>query len=558
MKYFYTIIIIYSCFILYAQALWADTPKTAMKNYLYAYSYEQKAQFMEASHYYEKILSVQGQNPEEKADIQNRYFINILKSGAIKKALKIAQTEKDLSKQSQQYAQLLLLAHAIKQNTWQRTRTAPALLNEGHWGKILQNYINVWGLVSQGNIEQALTLLQDDDDNPYYKEQKLFHLVSIHLLQKQYVQAENILTEHKKPLTLTHSLFQLYIRALAYQKKYDEAISIIDQRLSLDPDTPYYDLQYEKKLLQKNKAPQLWITNGAEGLSYSIYDLTTDLYKDFGQILLPYMQIALYLNPKHVRMYDDVASLYILLQNTKQASHYMKDISVHSPAYIKVRLLLSDHYQKNKQLEKSYQILQELYQQYPDDTQISFALSQYYNQQEKWQKSLKILNDMAKNIHENQPKNWLLYFRRAIAYERINQWEKAEKDFLQAIDLRPHDPSILNYLGYSWIDRNMHLDKAFDMLKKAVDKQPTSGFIQDSLGWAYFKLKRYDEALQPMEKAIYYEPMDPIITDHMGDVYWHLNRKREAYYMWNRALLFKPEEALKEKIQQKIKRGYTH
>ncbi len=114
---------------------------------------------------------------------------------------------------------------------------------------------------------------------------------------------------------------------------------------------------------------------------------------------------------------------------------------------------------------------------------------------------------------------------------------------------------MLNYLGYSLVDRGEKLDEALDMIKRAVAARPDSGAILDSLAWAYFRLGRYAEALKPMEQASLLEPVDPVVTDHLGDVYWSVGRTREAQFQWRRALSYKPLETDAIRIRKKLDQG---
>jgi len=120
--------------------------------------------------------------------------------------------------------------------------------------------------------------------------------------------------------------------------------------------------------------------------------------------------------------------------------------------------------------------------------------------------------------------------------ERLKQWGKAEPSFNKALELYPDQPQVLNYLGYSWVDMGIHLDRALDMIKKAVELRPQDGYIVDSLGWAYYKLGRYDEAVVELEKAVKLRPEDPTINDHMGDAYWRVGRQLEATFQWHHAI----------------------
>ncbi|MHA1543900.1 MAG: tetratricopeptide repeat protein [Alphaproteobacteria bacterium] len=151
--------------------------------------------------------------------------------------------------------------------------------------------------------------------------------------------------------------------------------------------------------------------------------------------------------------------------------------------------------------------------------------------------------------------DWFLLFTRGISYERLDMWEKAEADFLKALEFQPDEPDILNYLGYSWIDRGMNLEAGRKMIEKAVAQRPDNGFILDSLGWAQYLMGEYEEAVENLERAVTLEPGDPTLNDHLGDAYWRVGREREARFQWDHALKLEPEKDVLEKLNNKLISG---
>jgi tetratricopeptide (TPR) repeat protein len=150
---------------------------------------------------------------------------------------------------------------------------------------------------------------------------------------------------------------------------------------------------------------------------------------------------------------------------------------------------------------------------------------------------------------------WRLFYYRGVAYEQNKRWTEAEADLKRALSLNPEQPSVLNYLGYSWVDRGVNLDLALKLIQKAVRLKPTDGYIVDSLGWAYFKLGRYPDAVQTMEAAVQLSGGDATINDHLGDVYWTVGRKREAVFQWTYARDSSPDKDLLPKLLEKLKHG---
>ena len=152
---------------------------------------------------------------------------------------------------------------------------------------------------------------------------------------------------------------------------------------------------------------------------------------------------------------------------------------------------------------------------------------------------------------------WRVYFLRAIAYERTLRWKEAEADFLYALELSPDQPSVLNYLGYSWVTLGRNATQARALIEKAVELDPDNGYIIDSLGWVYYLQEAYEPAVELLEKALFLVPDNAVISDHLGDAYWRTGREREARYQWRSALLLDPEgtEIRPAYLQEKLQKG---
>ena len=153
------------------------------------------------------------------------------------------------------------------------------------------------------------------------------------------------------------------------------------------------------------------------------------------------------------------------------------------------------------------------------------------------------------------PDRWSLFYDRGVALERAGQWPRAEADLLHALELKAEQPLVLNYLGYSWVDRGENLDRGLKMIEKAVELRPEDGYIVDSLGWARYRLGDYAAAVEQLEKATELVPEDPTINDHLGDAYWQTGRLVEARYQWRRALQLGPQENDVKPIEAKLERG---
>ena len=151
--------------------------------------------------------------------------------------------------------------------------------------------------------------------------------------------------------------------------------------------------------------------------------------------------------------------------------------------------------------------------------------------------------------------HWRLYYGRGIAFERTRRWSRAERDFLKALEFVPDQAYVLNYLGYSWVDRGERYERAEEMIARAVELRPRDGYIVDSLGWVYFRTGRYRKAVEQLERAAALEPLDPVVNEHLGDAYWKVGRRLEAGFQWRRALDFDPDPERVEGLRRRLDCG---
>ena len=183
------------------------------------------------------------------------------------------------------------------------------------------------------------------------------------------------------------------------------------------------------------------------------------------------------------------------------------------------------------------------------------ALGGVYSSKDDFRSAADLYDKAVAVLKTPTAANWNIFYQRGIAYERLKEWPKAEPNFKKALALYPDQPQVLNYLGYSWVDQGMNLKEALAMIQKAVDLRPSDGYIVDSLGWAYFKLGRFDDSVREMERAVSLKPEDPVLNDHLGDAYWRVGRKLEATYQWRTARDLKPDPDVLAAVQRKLLEG---
>jgi Flp pilus assembly protein TadD len=199
--------------------------------------------------------------------------------------------------------------------------------------------------------------------------------------------------------------------------------------------------------------------------------------------------------------------------------------------------------------------LQSLAKERPTVAEIHVTIGDLLRRDEKFADAVEAYDRAFKLYPGGDPDNWILYYTRGIALERAKMWDRAEADFKKALEINPEDPSVLNYLGYSWLDRNENLAEARRLIEMAYKKRPDDGSIVDSLGWAMYLMGEYAAAVVQLEKAVELQPSDPTINEHLGDVYWKVGRRNEARFQWRRAISLATEEAQKTALRAKLEQG---
>ena len=292
------------------------------------------------------------------------------------------------------------------------------------------------------------------------------------------------------------------------------------------------------------------------GIAYAFYAIA-DILKDDADpnTALLYVRLAQYLNENSQKAILLAADLLEQMGQYDLAVEEYAKISPSSSYFLSSELGRVGALRDGGKTEAALEVLYYLSREFSDIGIVHNSLGDFLRREERYSEA-KIAYDRAVDIYrENNNVSWVVLYARGITHERLQEWDKAESDFRNALTINPDQANVLNYLGYSLIDRGEKLDEAMTMIEKAVSLQPESGYIVDSLAWGLFKLGQYETAIPHMEKAAELMPVDPIVTDHLGDLYWAVGRQLEAKFQWRRALSFDPELKDATRIREKLRIG---
>ena len=189
-------------------------------------------------------------------------------------------------------------------------------------------------------------------------------------------------------------------------------------------------------------------------------------------------------------------------------------------------------------------------------TKIIFDIANFNKSANKYKEAIKYYDQILLKIDINSALYSQIIYRRSSSYERLGDYENSDKGFLKFLEINPDDAYGLNYLAYSWLEREQNIDTALQMLERAYKARSNDPYIIDSIGWAYFLVEDYTKAENYLKRAVELMPDDPITNDHYGDILWKLGRKIQARYFWKSVLNLKEtEKEMKKNIKYKLIEG---
>ncbi|MEO5374452.1 MAG: tetratricopeptide repeat protein [Alphaproteobacteria bacterium] len=238
-----------------------------------------------------------------------------------------------------------------------------------------------------------------------------------------------------------------------------------------------------------------------------------------------------------------------------EANKAFQNIDPNAPVYYSIQLRIADNLKRMSESGGAIRVLEALAEKRPDRADALVDLGDVLRGEKRFTEAVAAYDKAMTRVKSVEPRHWALFYSRGIALERSQQWQKAEKDFLRALELQPEQPYVLNYLGYSWLEQKVNVDKAKAMIRRAVEQRPEDGYIVDSLGWALYQTGDYEGSVREIERAVELQPDDSVINDHLGDAYWRVGRRNEARFQWNRALSLNPEADTIAPIRAKLDRG---
>lgn len=304
-------------------------------------------------------------------------------------------------------------------------------------------------------------------------------------------------------------------------------------------------------------APEPLIRNAPDGIAETLFNLAGIYYDDRELAMaLVHARLAEGLRPAYPMSTLLIGEILETQKRYAEALALYAAVGEDTPFAAALSLRVARNLDQQDRTDEAVRVLEAFAAaERPGAVETLLALGHILRGRERFQEATQAYDRAIAQVDTLQPQHWGYFYARGIALERSGEWERAQADLKQALTLSPEQPYVLNYLGYSWIDRRDNLEEAEGLVRRASELRPEDGFIADSLGWVYFVTGRYDEAVRELERAVQLEPGDPTINEHLGDAYWKVGRRNEARFQWAHALRMDPDEKRVAAIEAKVECG---
>ena len=271
-----------------------------------------------------------------------------------------------------------------------------------------------------------------------------------------------------------------------------------------------------------------------------------------------YLSLSTYLNPKFVFNLSLVAENLYLNQDYEKSKNILKNFNKNQDFYYWYRSKKEAQIiTKTRDKDEALNYIKSKFDKIenPNDKFI-FDIANFYKNSKKYETAIEYYSLIINKLDDDSEVKADLLYRRGGSYERLKDYESADKDLLASLKIKPNDAYVLNYLAYSWLERDFQINEAIEMLEKAYEKENNDPYIIDSIGWAYYLVDDFIKAEQFLKRAVQLMPDDPIVNDHYGDILWKLDRKIQARYFWSMVLEMEDaEEDLLDQIKDKLITG---
>ena len=351
-----------------------------------------------------------------------------------------------------------------------------------------------------------------------------------------------------------------YINYLIEQNQFSKAKEITDQ---IDILNSSLLIAQTKNWIDKKefkKFNQIFSCKNKTDVLSEFFFLIANIYSSENELEKSnfYLNISNFLNPKFNFNLSLLVENYYISENYRNIENVLNNFDKNDDLYYWYKIKIKKQIiSKELGEEQAYNFIKSKFEKIKKPSiKILFDMANIMKGFKKHQIAINYYNEVISKINLNSDSYAEILFRRGGSYERLKKFEKSDEDLLKSLEINPNDAYVLNYLAYSWLERNYKIDTAIEMLQRAYKQKMNDPFIIDSVGWGYYLVDDLVKAEQFLKRAIELMPYDPIVNDHYGDILWKMDRKIQAKYYWQNVLTFEDsEERMREAINIKLLKG---
>ncbi|MGJ8527058.1 tetratricopeptide repeat protein [Maritalea sp.] len=482
----------------------------------------------------------------------DRAFMSLLASGRVEEAEDIARRLIELEPNNE-IARLVLGVVALKERRYRSVQNALSDMSKDTLFGITSNVVLGWSQIGDGNPKKGIDTVEDITQQGF-QGFLVFQRALMADVGGDKKNAELLYAQAHKVDPFVFSIVDAYARFLANNGRFDEALAVIERFNSRG--LSHENIANLTETIKAGKRPGKMAENVQQGAAELLRGLSSALSREAASnVSLVLMRLATYMHPKSDFVAFSLADILEQSERYVEANGIYAKIPRKSNLHGTALVRTAENLRELGEVDGAIKTLTNIVNHDKSNITAILALGDTLRSDERYEEAKQIYSQALEITKGELPTDWHLFYVRGIAFERLGEWDKAESDFKKALTIYPDQPQVLNYLGYSWVDQGINLSEALAMIEEAVSLRPNDGYIVDSLGWAYFRLGRFEDAVETLERATRLTPSDPTINDHLGDAYWRVGRKREAGFQWAKSLDMDPDEDLIEILNEKLKSG---
>jgi tetratricopeptide (TPR) repeat protein len=449
---------------------------------------------------------------------------------------------------------LTLAADAILREDFPDVATIIDGSDAGLFNGLMLQSLGAWARFGEGDVQTAQSMLMDAAANdPYLTEIVLNLLGLMEVAAGQDTAAVDTFNALDQNGTLIATSAASYAHLLVAAGRADEAVDMLERHDESGGHNPVITALREQ--LIRGEAPAIERVSVWEGAALSIYVPAAALALQSGNDLAGvYYSVALELDPQLQAARALFADALDRAGRSDEAIAMLEAIPETSPFHTSATGQLAWALHRADRDDAALGLVNKTLADEPG-RDLKIQMADLLRSLERREEALNVLSELIGSDETAGSRDWRLYFARGALLERMGEWSKAEADLLSARTLNPVSADVLNHLGYSWVNRGLHLQKGMDLIRRALSLQPESGAITDSLGWAHYRLGQYEQAVPLLERAVALEPGEAEIIDHLGDAYWMTGRRAEARFQWEKAISLAEDESEIRQIRRKMMTG---